>query len=225
MNLLLFDIDGTLLTITGLDKSAVRKALADVFGRPLSFDGISFSGKTDPQIFREIVMLDIQLGGEFAGTVEDAITETLEAYKEAARGYMPTAGVRGLPGAVERVQHFHEQEDVQLGLVTGNVQEMAYLKLSQINLDGYFPFGAFGCDAEERNELPPFALQRATTHTGQAYSGNDVIVVGDTPRDIECGKCIGATTVAVATGHFSVDELAAHEPDIVLETLEDFQIP
>ncbi len=224
MKLILFDIDGTLLTIKGLDKDAVSLALANVFGRPLSFDGISFSGKTDPQIFREIVMLDIELGGTFAGTIEEAVTETLEAYKEAARGYLPTADVRGLPGAVELVQHFHEEEDAQLGLLTGNVQEMAYLKLSQINLDGYFPFGAFGNDAEERNELPPFALQRASNHTGRSFAGKDVVVIGDTPRDIECGKIIGATTVGVATGHFTVDELAAHEPDVVLETLVEFQL-
>jgi len=225
MKLLLFDIDGTLLTIRGLDKTAVSQALADVFGRSLSFEGISFSGKTDPQIFREIVTLDVERGGEFGGTIEEAVTETLEAYKEAARGYLPTADVRGLPGAIELVLRFHNQEDVQLGLLTGNVREMAYLKLSQINLDGYFPFGAFGCDAEERNELPPFALQRATSHTGQTFSGKDVVVIGDTPRDIECGKIVGATTVGVATGHFTVDELAEHKPDVVLETLDEFRIP
>jgi len=224
MKLILFDIDGTLLTINGLDKTTVSNALADVFGRPLSFDGISFSGKTDPQIFREIVMLDVKSGGEFDGTIEEAVTETLEAYKEAAREYLQTADVQALPGAMELVQRYHEQEDVQLGLLTGNVEEMAYLKLSQIDLDGYFPFGAFGCDAEERNELPPFALERATSHTGRTFSGKDVVVIGDTPRDIECGKIVGATTVGVATGHFSVDELAEHEPDVVLETLEEFRI-
>ncbi len=223
MKLILFDIDGTLLTIRGLDMDAVSQALADVFGRALSFDGISFSGKTDPQIFREIVILDIELGGEFAGTIEEAVTETLEAYKEAARGYLPTADVRGLPGAIDLVQHFHEREDAQLALLTGNVHEMAYLKLAQINLDGYFPFGAFGCDSEERNELPPFALSRAQSHTGRAFSGKDVVVIGDTPRDIECGKMVGATTVGVATGHFTADDLAACEPDVVLETLEGFQ--
>ena len=225
MKLLLFDIDGTLLTIKGLDKAAVNQALADVFGRPLSFDGISFSGKTDPLIFREIVMLDIERGGEFDGTIEEAVIETLEAYKEAARGFLPTADVRGLPGAIELVQRFDRQEDAQLGLLTGNVQEMAYLKLSQINLDGYFPFGAFGCDAEDRNRLPQFAVDRAASHTGHTFSGRDVIVIGDTPRDIECGKLFGATTVGVATGHFTVDELAACEPDVVLKTLEDFRIP
>ena len=214
-----------MLTIKGLDKTAVSTALADVFGRPLSFDGISFSGKTDPQIFREIVMLDVERGGQFGGTIEDAVTETLEAYKEAARGFLPTADVRGLPGAVELVQQIHEREEAQLGLLTGNVQEMAYLKLSQINLDGYFPFGAFGCDAENRNDLPPFAIQRALSHTGRSFSGKDVVVLGDTPMDIACGKVVGATTVGVATGHFSVDELAAHEPDIVLETLDGFVIP
>ena len=213
------------MTINGLDKTTVSKAIADVFGRPLSFDGISFSGKTDPQIFREIVMLDVERGGEFGGTIEEAVTDTLEAYKEAARGFLATADVRALPGAIELVQRFHEQEDVQLGLLTGNVREMAYLKLAQINLDGYFAFGAFGCDAEERNRLPQFAVDRAAKQTGRTFSGKDLVVIGDTPRDIECGKLFGATTVGVATGHFTVDELAVHEPDLVLETLEEFRIP
>ena len=168
---------------------------------------------------------DVERGGEFGGTIEEAVTETLEAYKEAARGYLPTADVRGLPGAIELVERFHNQDDVQLGLLTGNVREMAYLKLSQISLDEFFPFGAFGCDAEERNHLPQFAVDRAAKHTGRTFSGKDVIVIGDTPRDIECGKLFGATTVGVATGHFTVDELAEHEPDVVLETLEEFRIP
>lgn len=203
----------------------MSKALAEAFGRPLSFDGISFSGKTDPQIFREIVMLDISLGGGTGDDVETAVTAALEAYKAAARGYLPTADVRALPGAIKLVQRFHEREDVQLALLTGNVREMAYLKLSRISLDAYFPFGAFGCDAEERGELPRFALTRARAHIGRTFVGKDVIVIGDTPRDIACGKKVGATTVGVATGHFSVDELAAHGPDVVLETLEEFRIP
>jgi len=130
-----------------------------------------------------------------------------------------------LPGTIELVQHLHSQEDTQLGLLTGNVREMAYLKLSQISLDRFFPFGAFGCDAEERNHLPQFAVDRAAAHTGRTFSGKDVIVIGYTPRGIECGKLIGATTVGVATGHFTVDENAEHKPDMVLETLEEFRIP
>ncbi|MCH7976908.1 MAG: HAD hydrolase-like protein [Bacteroidetes bacterium] len=86
-------------------------------------------------------------------------------------------------------------------------------------------FGAFGCDAEERNHLPQFAVDRAAAHTGRTFSGKDVIVIEYTPRGIECGKPIGATTVGVATGHFTVDENAEHKPDMVLETLEEFRIP
>ena len=169
-------------------------------------------------------MAEIERGGDVGDDHEAAITSTLEAYKTAAREFLLTADVQDLPGASRLVKQFHEQEDVQLGLLTGNLQEMAYLKLSQINLDGYFPFGAFGCDAENRNELPAFALARATSHTGRTFSGKNVVVIGDTPRDIECGKMIGAMTVGVATGHFTADELAAHEPDVVLETLEYFQL-
>lgn len=224
MKLILFDIDGTLLTIKGLDKTAVAQGIERALGRPVSFDGISFSGKTDPQIFREIVMAEVARGGDVGENHEDAIVSTLEAYKEAARGFLPTADVRALPAVNDLVQQFHDDADVQLGLVTGNVEEMAYLKLSQIDLDGYFPFGAFGSDSEERNELPPFALQRAISHTGCAFVGKDVVVIGDTPMDIECGKVIGATTIGVATGHFTTDELAEHEPDVVLETLEGFQL-
>ena len=147
------------------------------------------------------MILEIENGGNVGDDHEEAITAALKAYEEAARTFIPAADARSLPGATKLVQRLHDRDDAQLALFTGNVQEMAYLKLAQINLDGYFPFGAFGCDAEERNELPPFALKRATNHTGQTFSGKDVVVVGDTPRDIECGKLFGATTVGVATGH------------------------
>lgn len=213
------------MTIKGLDKSAVSQGIENALGRPVSFEGISFSGKTDPQIFREIVMAEVARGGDIDEDHELAVTSVLEAYKEAARSFLTTANVQILPGATQLVSQFHEQEDVQLALLTGNVQEMAYLKLSQVSLDGYFPFGAFGCDAEDRNKLPHFALDRATTHTGQTFTGKDVVVIGDTPRDIECGKVIGATTVAVGTGNFSMGELAVHEPDMALETLASFQLP
>ncbi len=150
-------------------------------------------------------MLDNERGGEFDGTIEEAVTDTLEAYEEAAQTFIPAADARSLPGATELVQRLHDRDDTQLALLTGNVQEMAYLKLTQINLDVYFPFGAFACNAEERNHLPQFAVDRAANRSGRTFSGKDVVVIGDKPRDIECGKLLGATTVGVATGHFTVD--------------------
>ena len=155
-------------------------------------------------------MLDNERGGEFDGTIEGAVTDTLEAYEEAAQTFIPSADARSLPGATELVQRLHDRDDTQLALLTGNVQEMAYLKLTQINLGVYFPFGAFACNAEERNHLPQFAVDSVANRSGRTFSGKDVVVIGDTPRDIESGKLFGATSVGVATGHFTVDELAAH---------------
>src|SRR5690606_32166166 len=110
--------------------------------------------------------------------------------------------------------------DLPLGLLTGNLQPMAYLKLGRIGLGDFFPFGAFGSDHEDRNCLPEVALARAEAHTGRRYAGKDVVVIGDTPRDIECGNAVGAFTVAVATGHYDRDALASHAPDLLLDTLE-----
>ena len=218
MKLLLFDIDGTLLTTNGAGRPAVESALAEVVGRPVSTAGISFSGKTDPQILREVLAHngadEVLLNGRFP--------EAVEAFQRTMHRVFDPAGVDALDGACALVEHLAADERVQLALLTGNLEAMAYLKVGAIGFGrAHFPFGAFGSDSEERNDLPAIALERAAAHAGRAFPCEDTIVIGDTPRDVECGRRAGCTVVAVATGRFGPDELAAHGPDVLFDSLAD----
>ena len=216
MKLLLFDIDGTLLTTNGAGRPAVESAISDLVGCPISTEGITFSGKTDPQILREVLVKneadEALLNGRFS--------EVVEAFRTTMHRVFDPAGADALLGAQALVEQLHTDDRFQLALVTGNLQEMAYLKVGAIGFgEQHFPFGAFGSDHEDRNELPGIARSRAVAHAGIEHG--EAIIIGDTPRDIECGRAGGCMTVAVATGRFDRSTLAEHEPDVLLDSLED----
>ena len=218
MKLLLFDIDGTLLTTNGAGRPAVEAALSTLIGRSISTEGVSFSGKTDQQILREVLTRsgadDDLLNGRFH--------EVVEAFRQTMHRVFDPGEADALDGACALVEQLHTDERAQLGLLTGNLQEMAYLKVGAIGFDEeHFPFGAFGSDHEDRNELPAIAVERAAAHAGRSFGDGDVVIIGDTPRDIECGRVGGCLTVAVATGRFDRETLAAHEPDVLLDSLAD----
>ena len=219
MKLFLFDIDGTLLDTHGLGRQAAEAALQTVFGEPISSTGLSFSGKTDTLIFRELIGR-AQEEGHAINDFSTTHAATLDAFQEEMYARTATARVEALPGAIGLVERL-VSENAALGLVTGNLQPMAYLKLQPIGLESFFPFGGFGSDEEDRDRLPAVAAQRAEAHHGRPFAGQEVIVIGDTPRDIACARAFGATAVAVATGRFDRDALATHEPDVLLDTLEE----
>jgi len=215
MHLLLFDIDGTLLNVNGAGRRAVESALSAFVGQPLATDTVSFSGKTDPQIVREVLAAN---GVE----VDDAvIDDAVEVYAQTASNVLQPTDVTALPGATDLVDRLSQMPAVQLGLVTGNVRRMAYTKLGAVDLASYFPFGAFGCDHADRHELPPIALERASAHTGRSYSGAQTVIIGDTAHDIQCGRGVGARSVGVCTGSYSRADLASHNPDLLLDDLQD----
>lgn len=218
MKLLLFDIDGTLLTTNGAGRPAVESALSGIAGINITTKGITFSGKTDPQILREVLAHN----GADATLLNGGFAEVVEAFRTTMHDLFDPAGADALDGAQALIDQLHEDERFQLALLTGNLQEMAYLKVGAIGFDeGYFPFGAFGSDNEDRNALPAIARQRALAHTSRAFADADVFIIGDTPRDIECGRLGGCRTVAVPTGRFDRAMLAEHEPDILLDSLAD----
>lgn len=217
MKLFLFDIDGTILKTRGVGRRAVAHALTRVIGSTAPFDAVSFSGKTDPQIFWEI--LDV------VGVAETdrpaLLPDLLDAYADRMRETLPEAEIHILPGVADLVADLHGRADVHLGLITGNLEPMAYLKLDRVGLSAYFEVGAFGSDSAHRPDLPAIAVERAAEMTGQSFSGPDVVIIGDTEHDILCGRGIGAVSVGVCTGHFTRDHLAGHCPYLLLDTLED----
>ncbi|GAB5537126.1 MAG: HAD family hydrolase [Rubricoccaceae bacterium] len=219
--ILLFDIDGTLLQGHGVGRRAIEAALISLYGRSIDTSAIPFSGKTDPLIFREILTAAPDLGLVDAAPEDRQLEAFRAAYLREMDQRLPVDRVSELPGAAPLVRQL-DADGHTMGLLTGNLEPLAYGKVARIGLAAeLFPFGAFGSDHEDRNELPAIAAQRAGLHLQRDVPHTDLIIIGDTPRDIDCARAVGAKAVAVTTGYFSADELA--EADIVLESLEAFE--
>ncbi len=217
--LLLFDIDGTLLDAGGAGRSALEDAMLEVYGVGGPFEPLPFDGKTDPAIARALLGargLDDDAIDERFGALWDAYALRLDIELRRTRARVTTR-----PGAVQLVERLVSDGRYAVGLLTGNIERGAWRKLAAARLDDWFAFGAFGSDAERREELPPIALERARAATGTAYEPREAIVIGDTPADIACARAGGTRVVAVATGRFTEAELAAHGPDWVIPSLED----
>ena len=214
--IVLFDIDGT-LTTGGPAKVAFRIALQQVFGTVGSMERHCFAGKTDTSSLRAI----LTSSGLSDAEIEAATPRFEHHYLTELEARIGVHPVTVLPGARELVAALAGRPDVHLGLVTGNIAGGARFKLLSAGLWHHFPVGAFGCDHESRNELPRVALDRAAAYWNRPFSGEQAVVIGDTPLDVECGKAVGAATVAVATGQFSMAGLLATDADHVRADLAD----
>lgn len=219
MKLVLFDIDGTILLTSGAGKRAVHRALADVFGAPGRAEH-RFDGKTDPQIVRELMRME----GHGDDHIDARMSVLLDRYVDYLHEELdhPSTAVRLMPGVAELLDALEARPDVVLGLVTGNLAAGAAAKLRAGGIrPDRFRVGAYGSDHELRNELPAVAQRRAREELGIQVAGTDVVVIGDTPADVDCGRAIGARTIGVATGFFAADALLAHGADAAFEDLAD----
>lgn len=217
--LLLFDVDGTLLDAAGAGRAALGTALIEVYGATGPIDDFPFDGMTDPAIVRALLRT---AGLEDAG-IDARFDELWKAYGarlevELLDRAKDVSSRPGVPGLVEGLA---SDSRFDVGLLTGNIERGAWQKLSACGLAGWFAFGAFGSDAERRDELPAIAIERARAATGTSYEPREAIVIGDTPEDIGCAKAGGTRVLAVATGNFSEAELAGHGPDWVVASLKD----
>lgn len=213
--LLLWDIDGTLIASGGAGMRALQVALRTVFGLEGSLDDIDFGGRTDTWIMREVFhKFDLPVTPE-------NFARYFEGYVAALPGELANPHARVLPGIREILRAAAAHGDFAQGLLTGNMRRGAQLKLAHHGLWEHFPFGAFADDSEHRNELGPHAVRRALERHGVEFSAANVWIIGDTPHDIACGKVIGARTLSVATGGYSLDQLRTHSPTVVLEDLKD----
>ncbi|MEM7414526.1 MAG: HAD family hydrolase [Gemmatimonadota bacterium] len=210
----LFDIDGTLVW-GGPAKDSFVDAMVDTFGTPGDFENVSFAGKTDPQIARELLL---SVGFD-DGRVTEGLPDLFARYLTNLEARLPDRPVSVLPGVPDLLSALAERAEVGVGLLTGNIAGGARLKLASGGLWGHFAFGSYGSDHEHRDELPGIAMVRARDLWGAHLEPGAAIVIGDTPRDVQCGKAGQTRTMAVATGSFSTDELAATNPDHVLGDL------
>lgn len=214
--LLLFDIDGTLLDTGGAGGSSLLDAVEEVFVIPRSqIPPLNLAGATDGGIVR-------QLFDHVGREMDDTSVQTyMDCYLSHLRRRLAHDDFPGLvlPGIPSLIQTLIAHGSADIGLLTGNVRRGAEMKLARFDLHPHFIDGAFGDDAEDRNLLGPVAMRRMSAATGRSYAVEDVIVIGDTPKDIACAHAIGARCLAVGTGHFKADALRAYQPWTCLESL------
>ncbi len=215
--LILWDIDGTLLRSGPVAMHAFNRALREIYELQNDPARIDYGGKTDHQIAYEVLALhDI---------MEDGVSERLDLFNQRYFEHFEAAyqdlcaTVQVLPGVREVIAALEAAGTVQ-SLLTGNLRTTAELKLRAANLDQSVDMniGAYGSDHRHRNELVPIARRKMAERWGEAER---VVVIGDTPRDIACGKVGNARTIAVATGHWTFDALVEHTPDVALHDLSD----
>lgn len=214
--LLLFDIDGTLLITGGAGERGFSQAFADSFGIADDLSTIDFTGATDTGIVR--MLFD-----------KHALEATDERHALFHKNYLPHLGNnlplfpgRLMPGIPELLPALHARPGAVLGLLTGNFSGASKLKLTHYSLAHFFDFGAFADDSHDRNLLGPVALRRAREIYGaDAFPdpARDVLIIGDTTRDIACARACGARVLAVATGKHSRATLHAHAPDFLADDL------
>lgn len=219
--LILWDIDGTLLRADGAGKRAVRDALVEVFGTTGPIDHYSFAGRTDPEIVRHLMRGAGIPDAEIDTGMQDVFRRYVEKLEREIVG-VPVAPLPGVPELLDRTEA--AGGDVVLGMLTGNVRDGARIKVDAAGL-GFdrFRVGAFGSDHHDRPELPAIAAARARELTGVDFEGKEIVIIGDTPLDVACGRHLGVRTIAVATGSHPVDDLAACHPDHVFADLGDVE--
>jgi len=216
--LVLFDIDGTLVLTGGAGVRAMTRACDEIVGSSNALHGVAVAGRTDWIILSDALErmgrdLDAQL---FAALRDRYVTYLRDEIQ------VPGHGVKAvMPGIQALLDDLQARDGVYLGLLTGNFEAGARIKLEYFDLWRYFQCGAFGDDAADRNALVPFAVSRARECGVPDLAPRDILVVGDTPHDIACARAVGATPVAVATGMFTTEQLRDSGADIVFRDLSD----
>jgi phosphoglycolate phosphatase-like HAD superfamily hydrolase len=215
MHVCLFDIDGTLISTGGAGKAALEAAMASAFGVCHSVEKLALNGRTDRAIIRDLLTLH--------GV--DETSETRERLLNAYLGHLPAclARIRGqvLPGIAAFLEQLGARDEVAVGLLTGNIRAGARLKLGHYELAHHFPFGGFGDHYHSRDDVAREAWREIQQRFDATVVPERVWVIGDTPHDVRCARCIGARVAAVATGWHSREELSACNPDVTLANLSD----
>jgi phosphoglycolate phosphatase-like HAD superfamily hydrolase len=213
--LLLFDIDGTLIHSGGAGMNALKLALSERFNIADDLHDIEIAGMTDSGIVVSILKKHKIL------VTNENISAFLDSYVHFLSLELPRREGKLLPGVLELLEKLKSRPHLVLALLTGNVSRGAQLKLEHYGVWHFFEFGAFADDHQDRNRLGTFACARAKKKHGREFSTSEIDVIGDTPRDIACGRAFGARTIAVATGMWSREQLAKYQPDFLIDDLSN----
>ena len=224
MRLLLWDVDGTLLRVGDLGRHPFQRALVDALGRELEPElhrRVRMSGKTDPQIAREL-LLEAEVHADDVDSHLPDVLRRLEAHLLAAEHELAGAG-HATGGAAEVLEALAGRDGVVQSVLTGNLAGNAVVKLRAFGLDRWLDLdvGAYGSDHADREELVPIAIAKATARHGGPFTAEETWVIGDTPRDLACARAAGARCALVATGGFPRDELEGLGADALLDDLTD----
>lgn len=207
IRLILFDIDGTLISSGGAGVRAFGEVARSTFGRPEGTARLKFAGRTDLSLIREF------FGHEGIPPTPENFARFLDDYVHWLEANLKELSGRILPGVRETLASLRGlKERPILGLLTGNIRLGAELKLRHFGLWDEFELGAFSDDAEDRNHIAAVARDRGSERLGRTLKGEEVLVIGDTPHDISCARAIGAPCLAVATGGTALPDLVAHAP-------------
>jgi phosphoglycolate phosphatase len=223
--LLLFDIDGTILTGGGVGMRAMAGVAERLFGVGFRWDGVDAAGHLDPLIFKEAAELNGVTGEGHHARFHEAYIEALAAEVEKVRGLGQVKAIAGIHEALEMLRERREKKgDLVLGLLTGNYARAVPIKLNAVGVDvGQFTVTAFGDEGASRQELVRVAMRKFERDMGRGVEARRVVIIGDTPRDVECARVNGCVAYGVATGRFSVGELKAAGADVAVENLVDLR--
>jgi len=214
MHLILFDIDGTLIDSGGAGTRSLNLAFEKMFSIRNAFNGISMAGKTDTQIMKEgLLKHGISTDGNLGAIIKSYLKHLQKEINNDRKHVKP--------GINEILEKLSLIRDAALGLLTGNLESGARIKLEPFKLNRYFPAGAFGSDDEDRNNLLPVAINRFEELFQKKIDIDECVIVGDTPRDVECAHIYGAMCIGVATGPYSFESLVEAGADYVVEDLSD----
>lgn len=215
--LLLWDIDGTLISTGQAGEFALEDSIRATLQSPPDLSGIEIAGRTDRAIAMQILL---KYGREPS---IDNVAHFLDGYVAALARRLPERRPFGTvyTGITDILEEVRRRPNLAQGLLTGNIRRGAQLKLEHYDVFHYFEFGAFADDDHDRNRLPPFARARAEALYQVSFPPHSIFVIGDTPHDIACGKAIGAHTIGVATGRFSAQDLALAGADATFPNLTD----
>lgn len=215
VKLVLFDIDGTLIRSGGAGVKAFGRAMETIFKIPNATAGVSFAGRTDTGLVRELFLR------HRIPHTEENCREFFECYVFWLDRLLNELDGRPCPGAFEMVEDFQRLPlPPRLGLLTGNIRLGAEIKMRYFGLWDYFVTGAFGDDHEDRNQLAVVAQKRGNELLERELTGDQILVIGDTPADVKCAQAINARCLAVATGGSTVEELKQHQPTWAVPDLQ-----
>ncbi len=218
--LVLFDIDGTLLSVNSINRRILMDALREVYGTEGSAGTHNFAGKMDCIIIYEV----LRNAGLSDGVIAEKFDKAKQTYIEMFRMQAKPSDVVLMDGVRRLLDELSACSELFVGLLTGNFEGSGRHKLLLPDINHYFPFGAFADDGESRNDLPLVAVEKAYQLTGKRFSEQNIIIIGDTEHDIACARVLNAKSIAVATGIYSTEELKKHNPHILYKNLCETEI-